>query len=237
VEYWLIMLASLVRIKIKERLQKLDSADYDNLECWQIREAYNKAQVEWIRRQIHSKNDTHEGDEVTDQRVNDLQQLLKQTKIDVNDYKLYFSTKSLPSDFMQLKRITPFISKGKCKNKMIKSTLREESNVDEYLQDWSMQPSFEFEETFHTMIDNGVRIYTNKEFSVDYIKLTYYRFPREIDFTGCVHIDGSAGIQIDPEFRDDIVELIIDDAVAILAGDIESPNALQIAKQRSEFNN
>lgn len=231
------MQASLVRIKIKERVNKLDSADYDNIECWQVREAYNKAQLEWLRRQLHSKNDTHEGGEDTDQRVNDLQLLLKQVKIDVNNYKIYFETKALPIDFFQPNRVTPFTSKGKCKEKMIKSTLREEGNVDENLQDWSMQPSFEFEETFHTFINNTIRVYTNKEFSVDYIKLTYYRVPREIDFTGCQHMDGSTGVEIDPELTDDVVELIIDDTVSILAGDIESPNVFQTSKQRSEFNN
>lgn len=231
------MQASLLRVKIKERLNKGDSADYDNIECWQVREAYNKAQLEWYRRQIHGKNDTHEGDENTSQRVDDLQSLLKQVIIDVNDYKIYYETKTLPDDYFHIKRITPFVSKGKCKGKMIKSTLREEVNVDEYLQDYSIQPSFEFEETFHTMINNTVRIYTNKEFSVDYIKMVYYRIPREVNFTGCQNMDGSSGVQIDPELRDDVVELIIDDAVSILAGDIESPNVFQTSKQRSEFNN
>lgn len=231
------MQASLIRIKIKERLGKLDSADYDNLECWQVREAFNKAQLEWVRRQIHGKNDTREGDESTQQKVVDVQNLLKQIKIDLKDYKLYYETIILPVDYFYIKRVTPFVTKGKCKGKMIKSTLREEANVDEYLQDYSMQPSFEFEETFHTMINSTIRVYTNKEFQVDNIKLIYYRYPREIDFTGCVHLDGSTGVEIDPEFKDDIVELIIDDTVSILAGDIESPNQFSLDKQRSETNN
>lgn len=231
------MQAALVFIKVKERLNKLDSADYDNIECWQVREAYNKAQLEWIRRQIHGKNDSKEGDESTDQRVDDLQLLLTPAKIDVNDYKVYFETQSLPSNYMHLKRVTPYCSKGKCKEKVIKSTLREESNVDEYLQDYSMQPSFEFEETFHTMINDSIRIYTNKEFNVNFVRIIYYRLPSEINFTGCINLDGSMGQNTDPELRDDIVELIIDDAVSILAGDIESPNQFQITKQRSEFNN
>ena len=49
-------------LKIKQRLNKLDSSDYDNIQCWQIREAVNKAQLEWIRRQIHGVNLVKEGD-------------------------------------------------------------------------------------------------------------------------------------------------------------------------------
>lgn len=231
------MLASLVQIKVKERINKLDSADYDNLECWQIREAYNKAQLEWVRRQVHGKNDTQEGDEETRQRVDDLQILLTSINLETRQNELYFEAKHLPDNYLYIKRVTPRVSSGHCKNKPIKSTLREEGNADEYLQDWSMSPSFEFEETFHTMINNTIRVYSNNEFDVQKITLTYYRLPREINFGTCVQMDGSSGVEIDPEFKDDIVELIIDDAVAILAGDIESPNALQVNKQRSEINN
>ena len=56
------MLNSTIEIKIKQRLNKLDSQDYDNIECWQIVEAFNKAQVEWARRQLHGINIVNEGD-------------------------------------------------------------------------------------------------------------------------------------------------------------------------------
>lgn len=231
------MQASLVFIKIKERLNKIDSADYDNIECWQAREAYNKAQLEWVRRQVHGKNDTQEGDEETRQRVDDLQILLTPANLNVRKNGVFFEAKSLPTNYLYLKSITPFVNCDKCKNKRLSSKLREEANADEYLADYSTQPSFEFEQTFHTMINNTIRVYSNNEFDVEKIGLTYYRYPREIDFGTCAHMDGSTGFDIDPEFKDDIVELIIDDAVSILAGDIESPNAMQISKQRSEINN
>lgn len=230
------MQSDLVFIKIKERLNKIDSADYDNLECWQAREAYNKAQLEWVRRQVHGKNDTQEGDEETRQRVDDLQFLLTPISIDVEEFPVFFQA-NLPGNYLYFKRLTPIVSHGKCKNKAIKSTLREEANVDEYLQDYSMRPSFEFEETFHTLISNTARVYANEDFYVEKINLIYYRLPREIDFGQCQHLDGTDGSAVDPEFKDDIVELIIDDAVSILAGDIESVNQVQLPKQRSETNN
>jgi hypothetical protein len=57
------MLNSTIEIKVKQRLNKLDSQDYDNIQCWQIVEAFNKAQVEWVRRQLHGTNAFKEGDE------------------------------------------------------------------------------------------------------------------------------------------------------------------------------
>ena len=47
---------STLLIKIKQRLDKLDSQDYDNIECWQFIEAFNKAQIEWCRRNLPNKN-------------------------------------------------------------------------------------------------------------------------------------------------------------------------------------
>lgn len=231
------MQASLVLIKVKQRINKLDSADYDNIECWQVREAFNKAQIEWVRRQVHGKNDTQEGDEETRQRVDDLQILLTPIILQVRQNELFFEAKHLPANYLYLKRATPYVNHGKCKNKPITSKLREEANVDDYLGDYSMQPSFEFEDTFHTMINNTIRVYANNEFDVEELRIIYYRKPREINFGNCTQMDGSSGEEIDPEFKDDIVELIIDDTVSILAGDIESPNAMQITKQRSENNN
>ena len=67
---------SVLTIKIKQRLNKLDSQDYDNIECWQVVEAFNKAQVEWTRRQLHGINIVKEGDEQSTRRIDDLQVLL-----------------------------------------------------------------------------------------------------------------------------------------------------------------
>lgn len=232
------MQSSLIWLKVKERLNKLDSSDYDNIECWQVREAYNKAQLEWVRRQIHGNNQKQEGDEETRIRIDDLQNLLKPSFLSgTTKESLFFETAPLPKDYLYFKRVTPLASKNGCTGKRINSKLREEANVDELLDDWSSQPSFDFEQTFHTIIGNKIRVYTNDDFEVEKVKLTYYRKPREIDFGNCEHLDGSAGQDIDPEFKDDIVELIIDDTISILAGDIESPNQYQLTKQRTEVNN
>jgi hypothetical protein len=37
-----------IQLKIQQRLNKLASSDYDNIECWQIVEAFNKGQVSCV---------------------------------------------------------------------------------------------------------------------------------------------------------------------------------------------
>ena len=84
------MLNSTIQIKIKQRLNKLDSQDYDNIECWQIVEAFNKAQVEWARRQLHGMNIMKEGDEGSTRRKDDLQVLLDRQALNLTDKEYYY---------------------------------------------------------------------------------------------------------------------------------------------------
>ena len=85
-----------IEIKIKERLNKLDSLDYDNIECWQIVEAFNKSQLMWCRRQLHGGNIYKEGDEMSKRRVDDLQILLKELTLLGSVTTDYFESNLLP---------------------------------------------------------------------------------------------------------------------------------------------
>ena len=64
---------NLLQIKIKQRLNKLASFDYDNIECWMIQEAFNKAQLEWVRRRLHGLNASREASEQSVTIVDDVQ--------------------------------------------------------------------------------------------------------------------------------------------------------------------
>lgn len=215
-----------VFIKAGLRLNKSDTNDYDNLWTDVVQEAWNKAKIEWVRRQIRGKNQTQEGDEESKDRVDDLQVLLKNKQISASSYKVY-SESSIPDDYFYYKRVSPLCSKDECLNKILKSTLEEEANVDVLLNDKT--PSWKFEETFNTLIGNKIRVYHNSEFICKEIKLTYYRKPKYDK------IDRVAENII--EFKDDVCEMIIDEMVKILASDIESINQKNLSQERVENNN
>lgn len=232
------MLNSTIEIKIKQRLNKLDSKDYDNIECWQISEAFNKASVEWARRQLHGINIAKEGDEQSTRRIDDLQALLITVPVNFNRKDL-FSDVTLPPDYLQWKRIDIKAGKDCCEDRLMTVYLAEEGNVGLLLRDEAKKPSFEWAETFATLKNNNLNVYTNNEFSVTSGNLTYYRQPRRIQILGCV--DPYTGVaitqEVESEFKDDIIELIIDEAVSILAGDIESGNQFSRGTDTAERNN
>jgi len=229
---------SVLTIKIKQRLNKLDSQDYDNIECWQIVEAFNKAQVEWSRRQLHGINLVKEGDEQSTRRKDDLQVLLRTHDLILTD-KGYYYRGPLPQDYMQWKRVDSYAKKDCCDNRRMTIYLAEEGNLNQLLRDKSKQPSFEWSETFATLIDNTVHIYTNDEFDIESADLVYYRQPVKIQVQGCIdpYTGVPSPVNVDSEFKDDIVELIIDEAAAILAGDIESGNQFSRGSEGAERNN
>ena len=213
-----------ISAKIDLRLNKSASADYDNIWTFAKEEAFNKAVIEWVRRQKKGKNQTQEGDEETDVRVDDLQILLKEESLTSVDKGNYNQTSKIPSDYLYFKRLTPLVSKGNCKSVEIQSHLREEANVNSL----TFLPSFDFEETFHTIIGNRIHVYHNKDFSITKLLLTYYRKPKAYSFKKLSTI---------VEFKDDDCEMLVDEACVILASDMESFNAKQVIENRKEFNN
>jgi len=232
------MLNSTITIKLKQRLNKLDSQDYDNIECWQVVEAFNKAQVEWARRQLHGINLTKEGDEGSTRRKDDLHVLLVTEALAVSDGNGYVDG-AIPVDYLQWKRVDVFAKKDCCDNRRMTVYLAEEGNLNQLLRDKAKQPSFEWAETFATLKGNRVNIYTNNDFGIDTAALIYYRQPRKIQIQGCVdpYTNVESTQEVLCEFKDDIIELIIDEAASILAGDIESGNQFSRGTETAERNN
>jgi len=236
------MTNNLLQIKLKERLNKLASLDYDNIECWQVSEAFNKAQLEWVRRQVHGANQFKEGDESSKMNIDDIQILLTDTTttpITLIKRDLYYETNLLPSDYLYFKRFAVKSTAECCPTpRRMTVYLSQVADVDNLLTDNFRQPSAEWGETFCTLSSNILKVYTNNEFELTQPVLFYYRKPKEIQFLNCTNPStGNVTITDVPcEFKDDITEILIDDAAAILAGDIESIMQYQRNKQNSTTN-
>ena len=242
-----------LQIKFKQRINKIDSQDYDNISCWQIVESFNKAQLDWCRRQLHGSNQFKEGDESSKRRIDDLQRLLvTNTLLPSNTTENYveYAIPGPVENYFEYKRTTSYATKfeideyGKetdipCCTEPRSMTvyLAEVANVDLIMRDPHKNPDFEWGETFCTMQGNTLRVY-KKDFDITSTEFTYYRKPRYIQIEGCrdpyTHVTGA---NIECEFKDDVVELLIDEAVSILAGDITDVNQYQREGSAVEKNN
>jgi hypothetical protein len=228
---------NLLQIKIKQRLNKLASLDYDNLECWQIAEAFNKAQIEWTRRQIYGYNIRKEGAEASSGLIDDLQRLLKHESLTMIDKDIYYEVE-IPGNYLHYVRTDIFAKTECCPEKRITVYEVEEANISIILDNKDKQPNFEWCETVSTRMNNKLKVYTNNEFDITKCHLIYFRKPQEVQFNGCIDITTGTLFTADQEceYNDDIAEIIVDAAVTILAGDIESVTQYQREQQSVQSN-
>jgi len=185
-------------------------------------------------------NQKQEGDEQSKRRIDDMQLLLTGFEINFLKKDLYVEAPALPADYFEWKRLSAYGIDECCDDpRKFVIYLAEQANVDELLRDKNKQPNFPWGESFCTLQNNTIRVYTNNEFDMEDGELTYYRQPRHIQIDGCTdpYTQVLSTTNVVCEFKDDIIELMVDEAAKILAGDIESFNQQQTATQQVEGNN
>jgi hypothetical protein len=222
-----------LRLKVAERLNKLASSDYDNIECWQIAEAFNKGQLEWVRRQTLGVNARQTGEEGSKMALDDLQVLLTQVPLSLTPSAGHADTAPFPQDYLYFKRLAAQAESDCCPPRAMTVYLASEADVDVLLSDELRAPSLEWGETFCTLRAGRARLYTAGRFTLASATLHYYRSPRPVAFSGCVDLATGLVSQTDVacEFKDDVAELLVDECVAILAADTESMAQYQRARQ------
>jgi len=228
---------NLLQIKVKQRLNKLASLDYDNIECWQVAEAFNKAQIEWTRRQLYGINIRKEGAEQSSGLIDDLQRLMNHDELMMDNKDIYYSG-TLPSNYLHYVRTDVFAKDKCCPERRMVVYEVEEASISIILDNKDKQPSFEWGETVSTLMNNKLRVYTNNTFDITKCHLIYFRKPIEVQFKGCIDVITGVPFTADQEceFNDDVAEIIIDAAVSILAGDIESSTQYQREQQNVQSN-
>jgi hypothetical protein len=114
----------------------------------------------------------------------------------------------------------------------------EEANIGIFLNSDNKGPDFEWAETLCTLVGDKLRVYTDGKFNINSVDLVYYRKPLDVKFNGCVDPSTGTSITADVicEFKDDIAEILVDEAAAVLAGDIESMNQYQRETQNAQRN-
>lgn len=212
-------------ILIKEGLNKLDSKSYPDIELWQIEAATNRALLAILRRKLPKKEERLKD-------VEDLQILLKSAKLSGSNKNIYFLSHKFPDDYFWYSRSSAIVSKGNCKNVRMHSSLQEDANIDNLLSDYASSPSFDFEQTFHVISGNKIYQYHNNDFIVEELELFYYRIPQRITYEGTFQWDGSTGKDKKWEWSNHFSELIIEETINNLAGNIENNNMYQISAHK-----
>lgn len=126
-----------------------------------------------------------------------------------------------PEDFFDHSNLIVYASTKTCPTRKLDKVFEIKSDdVEEMLADEYNKPSFEFSETFYHYTGKGLKIYTNSEFSIDKAKLTYYRYPVQVNISGYINEFNQNSQTVHPEFDDKVVDRILQ----VMAKDFSSNN-------------
>lgn len=109
-------------------------------------------------------------------------------------------------------------------------------DVYSYMSNSNTSPSFEYQETFATLSNGKMLIYTDGTFEVKSVYVTYVRYPQKIDVSGYIHFDGSPSTNVDCELYDELEDELLNLAVLELAINTENTPLVQMAAVRKQQN-
>lgn len=119
----------------------------------------------------------------------------------------YFYFK-LPSDYFDFSSVYGKASKDKCINKKIDLFEIKDFDKNEILSDEFTTPSFEYRESYFIISDNKIKTFVT-DFSIDYIILNYYRYPKQIILSDPDNPESDFDDSYDLDFDDKVIDRII----------------------------
>jgi hypothetical protein len=91
-----------------------------------------------------------------------------------------YSSFLIPENYFEHIDLKVLASKDNCKKQLLKTREIKGENVGPYSLDPNLNPSFKFRETFYTIAENAVQVYT-KDFTIASTEMSYYRYPKQVE--------------------------------------------------------
>lgn len=233
--------------KIDQRLNKLSSNAHQEVQLEDKILALNEAQIKLIKTKYTGISVMSRiGFDGMKKRYQDIENLivdfkknsltLKELDSHLNQWEAPLS--ELNPKYMLYGDAYVLADKGRCKDRIIwvNNDLAKHADVSLLLTNSDFKPSFEYQETFNTITDNKMSIYTDGTFSPKTLHISYIRYPQEMDKEGYVKFDGSNSKDVNCELVDYLEDELLDLAVANIADYTENVAAAQTARNRSMTN-
>lgn len=228
--------------KIDLRLNKVAALEHQIIPLENKILALNEAQLRLVKLKMNPNNPLGLGLDSFKKRYEDLEVLIESQSD--HPLKLVEMDKVLNRWSADLSLLSPeymfyidsyFIaSKGKCIDKVIyvNKDLVKHSDVITLLINSNYKPSFEYEESFCSISELQLSIYTDGTFTPDKIYVSYVRYPQKIDYPGYVKFDGTSSTKVDSELPEYLEDELLNLTVQELAMSTENNPAVQYTQER-----
>lgn len=233
--------------KIDQKLNKLSTNEHQQIQIEDKILALNEAQLKLIKQKMDgTPTASGLGMDAFKKRYEDLQGLVEMYE----DHKLplTLTNSELNKWTASIEGITPaymfyadsyvLADKGRCKDRVvwINQDLAKHGDISLLLKNDHTKPSFEYQETFNSISSNEISIFTDGTFTPNVLCLSYIRYPKYIDKTGYIKLDGSDSIDQDCELNAYLEDELLDLAVQNIAMYTENASAVQSAQFRIQTN-
>jgi len=220
--------------KIDLKLNKVAALEHQIIPLENKILALNEAQLKLVKLKIDPNNPLGLGLDSFKKRYEDLEVLIEPAathslpliKTDSLLNKWSADLRELVPEYMFYVDSYFTASKGQCTNKIIyvNKDLVKHSDIITLLTNTSYRPSFEYEESFCSISNLNLEIYTDGTFTPDKIYVSYMRYPQ--------NIDGDASVTRDCELPEYLEDEILNLAIEELAIDTENVPAVQFTQKR-----
>lgn len=204
--------------------------------------ALNNAQIKLIVTKLNPNNTLIQGFEAMKKRYEDLQILIEPshdhplllTEVDEKLNKWSAPLSDLSPKYMFYVDAYLLADKESCKDRVVyvNHALTKHGDVTLLLNNSNYRPSFEYQETFCTLTNNYIEVYTDGTFTPKNIYLSYIRYPKYIDYPGYIKADGSPSLLEDSELPDFMEGELLNYTILELGFATENMPAVQFTQER-----
>lgn len=227
---------------IDQKLNKLSTLTNQQISKEDKILALRKAQITLILKKLNPNNVLQLGFEANKKRYDDLQILIEpasEHKLDIEEKDKILNKWSSDLSLLNPKYmfyIDGYIvaTKGECRKRVvyINHALTKHGDVTTLLNNSNYKPSFEYQETFNTLTDNHIDVYTDGTFTPTALYISYIRYPKEIGIEGYEELDGTPSVRQDCELPDYLEEELLNWTVLELGFNTENIPATQASGER-----
>lgn len=229
--------------KIDQKLNKLSTNEHQAIQKEDKILALNEAQIKLIKQKVDGQpTPSGMGLDAFRKRYEDLQNLIEEynrkplslEEVDKNLNQWTASLSELSPKYLFYIDSYILADKGRCKNRKISinSDLAKHGDIQLLLSNVHYKPSFEYQETFNTIVSDKINIYTDGTFIPTKIYISYLRYPKYIDKAGYIKLDGNESTDQDCELADYLEDELVDLAAQDLAEYTENTSSVQSAQFR-----
>jgi hypothetical protein len=235
------MTAREMHYDFKQKFNKIDSNQNRDLLVPEIDWQLNEAQEVFVKMIAQPRLKSQLGFEINQRTIDDIRTIVVDQKFDQGIVPTVYDDSSfisgLPSDYWFLTKAQVYATKGNCSNLKMRR-VKIQQHDDDHEESPFTRSSFEWRTVNVRFNKEGLRVFTDKTFTITKVCFEYIKKPRRIhnaeDFDGGTY-DGLTGTQ-SCELPEGVHKEIVDIAVMLATLNINSPE-YQTKKEKATITN